>query len=207
MKILTQRPPVRRARSAGCDGSANLPALLIGASILLVVVGAALSTHIFGVKMMHVVEAGRGLDDSTRQAIQKLEEDIRSAKDVQVGNGDAGKFTPVDSDSPQKGSALQIYPTNNTSQFVRYYRNSSDSTLNRIATGDRSPVQVAANILNAEIFTLEDHTGTVLTNQPNSRVVHTRLNFSKTATTGSAVGAGKGFDSFEINSRIAFSLW
>jgi len=207
MNLSTQRLPIRPGGSVGCRGSANLPALLIGASILLVVVGAALSTHVFGLRMMHVVEANRGLDEATRVAIQKLEAEIRSAKDVQVGTGDAYQFKPCDPNGLQSGDALQIYPTNDVRQFIRYYRSASDRSLSRLASGERTPTLVVGNVANAAVFTLENHSGVVLTNLPANRIVHTRLSLSKTASTGSDIGPGKGFDSFEINSKIAFKMW
>ncbi len=207
MIFTTQRPSTLSGMAAGSSGSANLPALLVASTILLIAVGGAVSTHMFGLRMMRVVDANRGADKPTLVAVQNLESEIRTAKQVQVGSGSGSQFSQIGEDAAQVGNALQIYPTDDSRVFIRYYRDDKSQSLNRIASGERTPISVIANVSNSDVFGIEDHTGKVLTNVPSSIIIRTRLNFSKIATTGTDVGTGKPYNSYEIKSQIAFSSW
>ena len=64
-----------------------------------------------------------------------LIDEIRSAKIVRVGSGSLTDFSEADVDSEQQGSAIQIFPSTNTSEWIRYYWDSSDQKLKRTEDG------------------------------------------------------------------------
>lgn len=167
-----------------------------------------MSTHLFGMKMMSIVDANRGISEKTRSGIQRLESEVQEASEVKVGTASRyERFIPAGVDAKQAGNALQVSSATNANRFVLYYRDEKDTGLYRIESDQRVPTLVMANIANAEVFSFESHSGEVLTNISNTRIVRTHLSLSKVENSGTPVGTGKAFDNYEINSRIAFTSW
>jgi hypothetical protein len=131
-----------------------------------------------------------------------LVNEIRSAKIVRVGNGSYGSFTNVAMGAAQVGNALQIYPTTNTSSFIRYYWDSGDRQFKRTTDAGGTSVVVANFISNNIVFRAENHMGTVLTNNQNNRVINLKLEFFQIQYPIINIGAGGLFDYYKLETRI-----
>ncbi len=203
MKI-THRGNLARA---GLRGSVQLPSLLIAATLLLLVIAAALSTHVFGMKMMGIIETNRGVDDRTRQALQYLEAEVQDAANVMVGRMAGSKFLPTEPDVEQTGSALMVIPRNPESVPVLYYVDPKMGSLHRMIQGQTKASLVAEHLADADAFLFEDYSGRVMTNLAASQVLHARLRFAKVGAGRVGAGQGQAFKQYELNSKIALSIW
>lgn len=198
MNIRISHPAiVRRATLAF-----TIAELMISAAVLMLVVGGVVFSHLFGMRMYQITKAKLGASDEARSAISKMVTEIRSAKILKVGNGDLSSFTEVGENSQQKGSAIQIYATTNTNDFVRYFWDPSDKKLKRTADGASAAFVVANSISNAVIFRAENHLGQVLTNNQNNRVIALELQFYQIAYPVVTIGPGQLFDYYQLRTRI-----
>lgn len=198
MNIRISHPTiVRRATLAF-----TIAELMISAAVLMLVVGGVVFSHLFGMRMYQITKAKLGASDEARSAISKMVTEIRSAKTLKVGNGDLSSFTEVGENSQQKGSAIQIYATTNTNDFVRYFWDPSDKKLKRTADGASAAFVVANSISNAVIFRAENHLGQVLTNNQNNRVIALELQFYQIAYPVVTIGPGQLFDYYQLRTRI-----
>jgi hypothetical protein len=184
-----------------------MPALLVSVAIFLIVIAGILSAHLFGIRMMQVVEANHGMDQTTQAALRRLDAELRSAAAVRVGTGDEWRFQELDSDTLQAGNALEIRPKDSPEQVIRYFHDRREKTLIRTEPGNPKPQTIARHVVNPEVFTVEDHTGTILSNAPTRHIVGVRLSFSEINSTGTEVGRGKHFESYEVNSKVTVNKW
>jgi prepilin-type N-terminal cleavage/methylation domain-containing protein len=157
-------------------GGFTLPEIMIAMTIFLLVIMGVLTTHIFGLKLATVNQSKLIATQDAREALNRVRDDIRSAKIVYVGNGTAGSFARIPANSPQQGNAILIHQTVNTNRFVQYYLDTSDDTLKRRTSGGQI-VEVANFITNLVPFRAENYLGQVLTNDQNNRVIRMNLEF------------------------------
>ena len=129
---------------------------MVTMAILMVVLAGVLTSHLFGLRMFEITKAKLGASDQARMAIQRLIDEIRSAKTVRIGNGDLSSFSEIPDGSLQQGTAIQICATTNTNYFVRYFFDSNDRSLKRATNGAYTVMAVAQFITNTVIFTSEN---------------------------------------------------
>lgn len=84
--------------------------LLITASLMVVVLGGVVYSHLMGGKLMQFAAAKLGASDSAREAFGKLQDEIRAATTIQVGDGTASIFVPATNGAALQGRAVQIFP-------------------------------------------------------------------------------------------------
>ncbi len=180
----------------------TLPEMMIALSILTMVLAGILSSHLFGVKMLEITKAKLGASDGARKAISTLISEVRSAKIILVGTGNQGSFTEVVDGYPQQGSAIQIYGSTNTNSFVRYFWDSTDKILKRAVNGGSAVSVVAQSLTNSLLFTSEDFTGTIITNNQNNRVIGVVLQFYQIQYPIILVGPGNYYDFYQLRTRI-----
>jgi hypothetical protein len=171
-------------------------------AVILLVIGGVISSHVFGLKLNEATRCRLSASDAARNAIGKLVFDVRSAKSIQVGSGTFSAFSPVADGALQRGSALLIYPTTNTNSFIVYYRDSSDSSLKRAETAAPQPKKIAEFLTNSMLFTSEDFTGSVLTDNENNRVIGVSLQFYQIRYPITTVGPGGFFDYYQVQTKI-----
>lgn len=169
---ISLRPHVSRQRDAGF----TLPEIMISMTVFLLVILGVLATHIFGLKLATVNQTKLVATHNAREALNRVREDIRSAKIVYVGNGNASSFTRIAPNHPQEGNAILIHRTLNTNGFVQYYLDASDDTLKRRTSAGQT-VDVANFVTNLVLFHAENYLGQVLTNDQNNRVIRMNLEF------------------------------
>lgn len=175
---------------------------LVTMAVLGMVSAALMSTHFFGLRMYEMTKAKVGASDEARGAIGKLVNEIRTGKLIKIGTGGLSSFTEVPIDTPQKGNAVQIYPTTNTTSFIRYYWDSSDRKLKRTVDGSTSVYVVANSVSNQLVFTSEDFQGKILTNNANNRVIGLTLQFYQLQYPLVAIGPGQYYDFYQLRSKI-----
>ena len=179
----------------------TLTEIMVAMAILLLVVAGVVTSHLFGMRMLEITRAKLGANDEARRALNHIVEEIRGAKLVRIGKGNATSFEEVEVEQPQLGSALQIHPTTDTNTFVRYFWDSEENQLQR--TTHEAELSVVANSIgNRNIFAAEDHLGNILTNNQNNRVIALTLQFYQLQYPYVPVGEGSYYDFYQIRTRI-----
>ena len=160
----------------------TLPEVLISMTLFIFAVAGLLSTNIFIMRYDELNNSQLGASDQSRVNFEYLEEEIRSALNVQIGTGWNTNFVPI-TNGQQMGDTLQIIPTTNATVNIYYYFETNAPTnsswLVRIATtnGVNTTNVVARNLTNmtsqwltnACVFEAFDYTGTnIMTNDPSS---------------------------------------
>ena len=180
----------------------TLPEALIAMSLFMVIMGGVVFSHMYGLKMVQLARSKLGASDEARRAVSKLVEEIRSAKIIRIGSGGLTNFITKGMTETQSGNAIQVYPTTNTSSFVRYYWDPVDNRLKRTTNGVSSVYVVASAISNQVVFTAENHLGQVLTNNNNNRVIGLTLQFYQLQYPTIDIGPGGLYDFYQLRTRI-----
>jgi len=180
----------------------TLVEIQVSMAIIMLVIGGVISSHVFGLKLNEATRAKLSASDAARNAIGKLVGDIRSAKIVEVGNGSFAAFVAVTNGLPQQGSAVKVYQTTNTSSYIVYYLDPADSKLKRAATGATTPRIIAEYLTNSIVFSSENFSGTVLTDNQNNRVIGVNMHFYQIQYPISTIGQGGYFDYYQVRTKI-----
>ena len=195
--IAAYRPGSRTWRSAF-----TLTEVLIATALCSLVMVGVVYTHVFGLKMATLTNSKLSATHEARGALNRVRDEIRAGKLLYVGNGDAVTFTHITPDNAQEGNALQIYPTVDTNNYVRYYLDPADQSLKRMAVGNSQIEEVARYLTNQMVFRAEDHLGNVLTNDQNNRVIRMTLDFFQWEFPVTRVGEGGYYDSYRLQTKI-----
>lgn len=179
-------------------GAYTITELMVTMAIVLLVMGSVLTAHVFGMKLFEITKAKLGASDEARAAVSSMISEIRAAKLIRIGDGYLSSFTAAGVSAAQSGSAMQIYSSTNTNSFVRYCWDASDRKLKRTTNGATFVSVVANSISNDLVFTAEDFSGSVLTNNENNRVIGLTLQFYQLQYP--AVSIGPGNSTTSINS-------
>ena len=180
----------------------TLPEMMISMSILTLVLAGVLSSHLFGARLLELTKAKLGASSEARKAVGNLSSEIRSAKWIQIGAGNAGSFTEIADGLAQQGSAVQIYSSMNTNSYVRYYLETNGQRLMRVTSAGGSSTLVANCITNSQVFTSEDFAGNILTNNQNNRVIGLMLQFYQIQYPIIQIGPGNYYDYYQLRTRI-----
>jgi len=187
-----------RSRSAAY----TLTEVMVASALFSMVVLGSIGANIFGLRLYGITKAKLGASDEAREAVSRLVNEVRSAKTVRVGTGSLAGFTNIPMGKAQAGNALQIYPTTNSTTFIRYFWDPSDSRFKRTTDGTASSIVVANFITNQVVFRAEDHLGNVLTTGQNNRVINLKLEFFQIQYPIVNIGPGGLFDYYKLETRI-----
>jgi len=177
--------------------------LLVASSVFLMVVGGVLIANSVGMRMMGITQPKVAAAGRTRNTVGQLYSDISSAKFVRLGNGNLTGFTNIVAPNPKEGNAIELYTTNDTSVFIRFFRDAADKKLKRVTSSATNATIVANAISNNIVFRAEDFSGNVLTNEEVNMVVAIRLEYYELDGTGTPVGANNYYKSLTLTNRIA----
>jgi len=218
VKCFAHKSSGLRVTLAGCRAF-TFSEILIASTVFLMVVGGVLIANSVGLRMMSLTQPKLAVTGRIRNTVAQLYSDISSAKFVRVGNGNGNLtgFTNIAVPNPKEGNAIELYTTNDTSIFVRYFRDAADKKLKRMTSSATNATVVANAISNNIVFRAEDFSGTVLTtNEEVNMVVGIRLQFYQLDGSGTLlggnnyldgsgtpVGAGYYYKSFMLTNRIA----
>jgi hypothetical protein len=170
--------------------------------VTMLVMAGVLSSHMFGLRLFELTKAKLGASDEARAAVSKMIDEVRGAKILRIGQGNLGSFTEVPVNTVQSGSAIQIHPTTNLNDFVRYFWDAADNKLKRTTNGATSVSVVAHAISNQLVFTAEDYRGVILTNNENNRVIGLTLQFYQLQYPSVSIGPGNYYDFYQLRTKI-----
>jgi len=215
VKCFAHKSSGLRATLPGCRAF-TFTELIIASTVFLMAVGGVLIANSVGMQMMSLTQPKLAVTGRTRNTVAQLYSDISSAKFVRVGNGNLTGFTNIAVPNPKEGNAIELYTTNDTTLFVRYFRDAADKKLKRMTSSATNATVVANAISNSIVFRAEDLSGNVQTNEEINMVVAIRLQYyqldgSGTLVggynyldgSGTPVGAGSYYKSFTLTNRIA----
>ena len=183
----------------------TLPEMMITAAIFSLLVIAGVYSHVLGLKMSNFTQTKLQATHNARAALNTTRDEIRSAQTVVVGNGNNTNFTGIADNLPQQGNAIQVYPTESTNTYVRFYvdANPKAQTLNRVVSG-KTNIQVLAKFVTNQIpFRVEDFNGTVLTNDQNNRVVSMTFEFYQFEFAVLQSGKPAFYDYYRLQTKVA----
>jgi hypothetical protein len=176
--------------------------MMVSMAVLMLVLGGVLSSHLFGARLFQLTKAKLGANQEARHAVSLLMDEVRTAKLVRIGSGTLSNFTEVAVNTRQLGSAIQVYASTDTNNFVRYFWDAADKQLKRTTNGATAVSVVANSITNQTIFSAEDFSGNVLTNNQNNRVIAMTLQFYQIQYPIIMIGPGQYYDYYQLSTRI-----
>lgn len=173
--------------------------MMVASSLLAMVVLAILSCHIAGLRFTGFVLPKIQNAEYSRQLVSRMIEEIRCANTVYIGTGTVSSFTNAAANRPQVGNAIQIYPNNpaTNSSYIYYFQDTNTWTVQRMDLNSTQPLVIADQVTNLLVFSMENFSGTVLTNPQNNCVLSMLLQMRR-ATSVQGVS-----DTLQVRSKIA----
>jgi hypothetical protein len=181
----------------------SLSEVMVAMTLLLIALGGAVASHLFGLGIMEKPSAKVGASAEARRNLSTLMSEVCSSQNAVVGNGTRNSFSEAGLDAPQKGTALQIYPSSDTNSFIRYFLDTAAKTLNRVTNGASAAAVVASGISNSDLFTAEDFAGNVVSNNQNNCAIGLTLQFSQVQNANWPVGPNAFYTSYQVRTKIA----
>jgi len=185
------------------DGRAfTMVEMLVSMSIFGMVTIGLIALHLFGQRYDQVVLSKLGASDQSRRGFNALEDDIRSAKVWQIGNGSDSTFTGIANGTVQQGNALKLNLTMDTNAFIVYYFDTSERQLFRRRSGSTTPTLIAEDLTNVTsgsmTFRAENYKGVTQTDLTHKGVIKAVLEFAQYKYPLTQVGAGKMYDYYKM---------
>ncbi|HWW02085.1 MAG TPA: hypothetical protein VNZ64_20460 [Candidatus Acidoferrum sp.] len=201
MKAAAPVPSGEESRRAALSGF-TLAELMTASAIFSLVVIAVVYSHLLGLRMFNITATKLSASANARAALNELRDEIRSAKMLQVGNGNNFGFTNIVGNALRQGNALQIYPTTATNTYARYYMDTQAQELKRVVAGSTTAVVISQFITNQVAFAAEDYAGNVLTTDQNNRVIRMSLQFYQWEFPVARGGVGAYYDYYPLQTRM-----
>ena len=171
--VLGSQPHARRKRMLGF----TLAEVAVAMAVFILVIAGILTAHFMGMKLFQLNRTKLTSTEWSRKTFGRIANEVRACNSAKVGNVTNGVFTTLLDGQTQLGNGLLIYPTTNASNYVVYYVNTSDQTFRRATDQAGTAVILASSITNNLVFTAQNFSGTVVTNNLNNSVFHLNLQF------------------------------
>jgi hypothetical protein len=198
---LRARPPRTRAGRTS-QAAFTLAELVIALTLFGLVLSGLIAGHIYGLRLLQIVNPKLQASDEARAAVARMVGDIRAARVIRIGTGTLSSFAEFAPEIPQQGNSILVYPSLDTNTYVRYFLDPLDNKLKR-TTNSTTAVQVMANsVSNLMVFTSEDHAGRILTNNHDNRVIGVKLEFYQIEYPRTAIGSGGYYDYYQLHTKI-----
>jgi hypothetical protein len=132
------------------------------------VVAGMIAVQIFGLRMNNFTTDKLLAAGGSSKAMDQICNQIRGAQFVWVGNFTNNIFTPAANGTSQQGTALQVFPTTNTTPYTIYYLNPAVANLYSITNGQTATsanpgTLLASWITNSPCFWSENFQGNINT--------------------------------------------
>ena len=180
----------------GSDGGYTLPEVLITMAVIPMIIGAVFMCQYYGLQLHNFVRPKLDNAAYARNALSHLIEEVRCARYLEVGQGTLNTFVASGGTNAQTGNALRIRLAANTNLFIYYFRDASDETLKKVSLGASNAVTIAQAVTNATVFTIENFSGTVLTNKQNNATVGLLLQMRQASARQNVA------DSYQVRTKI-----
>ncbi len=217
MKLLWHNQRANGRALTRRQGGMTLVEVMIATTLMVtIVIGGLLSVNYLGMQEDQLIESMAGANDTSREAVNTLLQDIRLAKGYNIGNYASATFTALTNEVRQVGNSVILYPVVNstnqavdTSQSIVYYFDTSDSVNNdarlwrssSVAGSTEPATTIASNLINTLQFDSEDYTGNVQTNRSYKGVIHTTLQFCEFQYPLTKVGTNQIYQHYQIDCR------
>lgn len=186
--------------TAGRERSFTLTELLTATAIMVWMVTSLIVSNLYGIRLFELSRAKLGASDSARHALNELVEIVREAKIINIGTGSATNFTEVAMGDSYRGNAIQVSRTTNEADYIRFFL---DSGQLKRTTGNTAPVVVLlGGISNNLVFSQEEFSGKVLTNDINNYVTGLWLVFTQLVDPTVHIGSNEFFNCYEFKTKI-----
>lgn len=202
MRLMTRDRKRKHGNRRSALKAFTLPEVLLTMTICVLITIAVVISQLFGARLTQFTQAKVNTSDNARSLMRLLNSDIQSARLIRVGDGSVSSFTEALIDTPQLGNALEIYPTTSSNVFLRYFRNAADSKLKRLGTNG-VVADLAGNITNATVFSVEDFRGNVVTTRQHNAVIGIDLQFNRLTNPNLPLGPAQHYKSYRFQTRIA----
>lgn len=180
----------------------TLVEMMISLSIFGMVTIGLIVLHLFGQRYDQVVLSKLGASDQSRRGFNALQDDIRSAKIWQIGNGTASTFSGIANGTAQQGNALKLNLTTDTNVFIVYYFDTSERQLFRRHSGSDTPLLIAQDLTNVTAssmtFRAENYKGVTQTDLTHKGVINATLEFAQYQYPLTKVGPGMKYDYYKM---------
>lgn len=198
MKICFDRQPAVSLTAPRTIRAMTVPELMVSMGIFSFMLLGLVALHLFGLRQDQLVQSKLGASDQSRRAFSQLLSDIRGAKLIRVGNGNASTFTAIPYDELQRGTAIQLNLTTDTNSYIRYYYDTPTGELRRKKTGISGYDVIATHLTNDLFFQAEDYRGNVLYDGSHNYVIRTVLQFYQYQYPLTKVGPGYLYDYYKL---------
>jgi type II secretory pathway pseudopilin PulG len=193
----------------------TLVEVVIALSLMLVVMGALLAANLIGIQENQYLVAKAGATNISRNAVNRMLNDIRMAKGFAIGTISGTNFTsfsPI-TNGLYQGTALELYPilisTNDSIDYTKYILYSYDLSQTNVSNGqlwryvstNQVSSIVASNLINSFVFASENYTGTNQYLPTYKNVIHTTLQFCEFVYPLTRVGSNEVFEYYRIDCR------
>jgi len=156
----------------------TVPEVLVAATVFAIMVIGIIAANLFGLRMFQITQAKLNVSTWSRETVDKITSEVRACNSVWVGNITTnGVFETLLDGEAQQGTGLLIYPGTNTTNYIIYFVNPADLTFRRTTDQVGTAEILADSVTNTIVFTAQDLSGNVLTNNQNNRVIHLTLEF------------------------------
>jgi len=187
----------------------SLVEFMLATSITLMMMGGVIYSHIMGQNLHQWSMSKVGANDQSREALGHLQDEIRSAKRIQIGDYATQGFQTPALGRSQIGQTLRIFPTTNDNLYVQYRLANIGQQFELRRTkvnenGILSARAVAKHLTNnPALFGLEDFRGNTLTEPSATTVVRVTLDFKQFQYPITQVGSEYYYDHYRLQTRIA----
>jgi hypothetical protein len=186
--------------TAGRERSFTLTELLTATAIMVWMVTSLIVSNLYGIRLFELSRAKLGASDSARRALNELVGTVREAKIISIGSGSGSSFTEVTMGNSYRGNAIQVCRTTNEADFVRFFWENGQL---KKTTDNAVPAAVLmGGISNNLVFTKEDYSGKVLTNDINNYVTGLWLVFTQLIDPTVHIGSNDFFNYYEFKTKI-----
>ncbi len=179
----------------------TLTEVLTSMTLFGLVVICVISSHLMGLKMFNISATKLSASNGARSALNRLRDDIRLGKLLDVGVRTGTNFDSLKTTGVQRGNALKICATTDTNKFILYYLDESKGKLMRSVSNQTQVI--STYITNKIIFSAEDYLGNVLTNDLNCHVIKMVLEFYQWEFPTASAGSGGYYDYYRLQTRIS----
>lgn len=196
--------PTRKHQSAF-----NLVEFMIASAITVLMMGGVVYTHIMGQNLHQWSMSKVAANDHSREALARIQGEIRAAKNIEVGYFTNGAFRLPGVGKPQSGQTIRIFPTTNANVYVQYRlwpleNNHVLKRAERFTDGSFEVRTVAKHLTNnPAMFALEDFRGQRLTEPSATAIVAVTFDFRQYQYPITRVGQDYYYDYYRVQTRIA----